>query len=338
MAAEASPVQRWRWVDLLGGEVTRIAGVRRTLLGWAGSITAAVALIVWTIIALLEMESASNLLAFLLMLVIVSIFGVRLVAALYPAGIGGLVDKVVGTDSGSDSLEPEVLIDFIRLNVSPLRSLVLKGALADLFLVGVLALVGAVVPPASGGPQGLIWVLAILRLIVFMIVVAFTLLVLSPSRLKVLTDAIKGVKEARAALEKNPRLLALYLKFVALERVGSIAWNSLYYGLQVLAAVLLVTAFGGASFNVIRLMLLAFVASLLSAIVWELWKTAHVASVQIDYFDGLRMDILLKEIPTDFEREYEDTRIELQKELAEPFKLPQSYWSDSTEPANSNGP
>ena len=146
------------------------------------------------------------------------------------------------------------------------------------------------------------------------------------------------VKEARAALEKNPRLLALYLKFVALERVGSIAWNSLYYGLQVLAAVVLVTAFGGASFNVIRLMLLAFVASLLSAIVWELWKTAHVASVQIDYFDGLRMDILLKEIPTDFEREYEDTRIELQEELAEPFKLPQSYWSDSTEAANSNGP
>jgi len=312
----------------LGDEIDRNAGARRTVLGWAGSVTAAVALMVWTIVTLLETESASNLIALLLMLLVVGVFGVRMVAALYPGGIGGMVDKVVGVDS-DDDLEPEVLIDFIRLNVTPIRGLILKSTGADLLLIGVLVLVGVVVTPSLGGTQGLIWALVVLRLVVVMSVVAFTLLLLTPSRLKVLTDAVKGVTEVREAIEKNPRLLALYLKFVTLERVGSIAWNSLYYGLQVLAAILLVTVFGGASFNVVRLMLLAFVVSLLSAMVWELWKTSHVGSVQIDYLAGLRTDLLLNAIPEDFERAYKNTLKELQEELAEPFQLPESFWTNS---------
>src|SRR5437870_4889127 len=97
---------RWRWVDFLGGEISRTAGARKTLIGWAGSITAAIALIVWTIVTLLETESTSNFVALSLMLVVAGIFGVRMVAALYPGGIGGLVDKVVGVDA-DDDLEPE---------------------------------------------------------------------------------------------------------------------------------------------------------------------------------------------------------------------------------------
>lgn len=323
-----SPDVRWRWVEFLGNEIDRAGRGRRTLLGWAGSITAAVAIILWTIIALLETEIDSDLAAVLLMLVVVSAFGIRMVAALYPGGIGGLVDKVVGVDSGGD-LEPEVLIDFISLNIQPLRSEVLKRTAADLVLVMVLVIVGVLAQTSIGEPSAIVWMLVALRLVVVSLVLAFALLFLTPAKLKVLTAPMKAFKEAREAIEKNPRLLVLYLKLVALERVGSIAWNSLYYGLQVLAAIVLVATLGGTTFDVLRLMLLAFVASLLVAIVWELWKTSRTGSVQIDYLDDLRNDILLGSLPQGFEQAYQERQKELQQELAEPFQIPESYWADS---------
>src|SRR2546428_11837102 len=44
--------ERWQWIQFLGRDLTGCANGRRILIGWAGSATVAVAIVLWSLLTL----------------------------------------------------------------------------------------------------------------------------------------------------------------------------------------------------------------------------------------------------------------------------------------------
>ncbi len=316
--------ERWHWIEFLGREIRSGANGRRTLLGWAGSATVAVALASWTLLGLMELVPANPVQFTVLGLAFAGFLVARAVSALYPGGIGGLVDEVLGAETDADvGIGP--LVDFIFVNLPLVRSRVLTLALADTFPTILLVILAFSTIPLPAGAIALLWILIGLRLVVFAFYASFMLLFFSEPTL--VRSAAERAERVANLLENNPRIAKIVLKFLFLERLGSVSTNLLYYGGQFVMAAWIVGSLAGSTFVAARLILLGSVIAILSAIVWELWKRAKESVVLLSHMGDLRDDVLLGEIaPETIGEEYLETLKEIRVDLAAPFILPDSVW------------
>jgi hypothetical protein len=294
------------------------------LLGWAGSATVAIAIASWTLLGLFEDVPTNAVPVTILVLAFACFLVARAVSALYPGGFGGLVDEILGAENDADiGMGP--LVDFIFTNLSLARSRVLTLALADAFptiLLVMAAISGIPLPPAA---LTLLVVLIVLRLALFAFYVLFMLLFLSKPTL--LRSAAEQAERVANLLERNRQFARIVLKFLFLERLGSVSANSLYYGGQFAIAAWTVTTLAASTFVAARLILVGSLIAVLSAIVYEIWKRAGESTIQLSHLGGLRDELLLAEIASDkVGEEYLETLKNIRVDLAAPYVIPDSAW------------
>src|SRR5256712_77184 len=139
---------KWQWIDFLGRDITAGTSGRRVLLGWIGSASVAVAIVLWSLLTLLEQVPSSSVGVSLLGLALTGFLAARAVTALYPGGFAGLVDEILGIESDADiGLSP--LVDFMFANLALVRSRLFMLALADLIPILLLAIVAAILSRVS---------------------------------------------------------------------------------------------------------------------------------------------------------------------------------------------
>jgi hypothetical protein len=319
-----SPDEKWEWIDFLGRDLASAANERRVLIGWAGSATVAVAIVSWSLLTLLESTPSSSIGITAFGLALSGFLVARAVAAVYPGGFGGLVDEIIGTGPGGD-LELSPLVDFIFANLALVRSRVVLLSLVDLFPILLLIFIAATPSSLPGGAPALVQLLILVRLLIFLFYLAFMLVFLSKPLL--VRSSAERTDRAINLLEQNPQVARIVLKFVILERLGSVSTNLLYYGVQLVIAAWIVTAFAGSVFLMAQLLLLASVASVLVVIVWELWKRAKELAIRMSFIGDLQHEILTGKLKEDdLPKEYAETFKDIRTELAAPYVIPDSVW------------
>ncbi len=316
--------EKWHWIGFFSQYLTASGSARRALLGWAGSASVAVAIALWSSLTLLELVPTSLVGTTLLGLALAGFLAAKTVSALYPGGFGGLVDEIVGAGPNAEiGLTP--VVDFIFANLDRVRMRVLGLAFVDLVPILLLVIIafGPVVLPV--GTLSLLWILVIVRLLVFALYLGFMLFFLSkPS---VLRFSAEWTDRAIGIMEENPRLARIVLKFVFLERLGSATANLVYHGSQILIAAGILTAVTGSIFFAARLLLLFSGISLLVAIVWGLWEKAGEFALERSYILELQTRILAGQVePNQVPTEYKELLKRIRVDRALPYVIPDSVW------------
>jgi len=315
---------KWQWIDFLGRDITAGTSGRRVLLGWIGSASVAVAIVLWSLLTLLEQLPSSSVGVSLLGLALTGFLAARAVTALYPGGFAGLVDEILGIESDADiGLSP--LVDFMFANLALVRSRLFMLALADLIPILLLALIAASPAVLPGGALSVIQLLVLVRLVIFLFYLFIMIFFFSKPLL--VRSSAQRTDQVMNLVERNPRLARIVLKFAILERFGSVSINMLFYGVQLLLAAWIVTTLAGSVFLTARLLLLATVAAILSRVSWELWGRTKDLALQISFIADLQRDLLGDQVKVEeMAREYEETLKDIRVDLAAPYVIPASVW------------
>ena len=297
------------------------------MVGVVGSGLVAIAILLWAVV---ETALGSGLgtdwtlffaLAFLAFIVVSSF------AALYPGGFSGLAERFRGFVTPSDFEEFPfiVAVDFLRTNHARLRNRVVKLATLELSPVVLLIalLLGDSKIPASAKTLAL--ALASLRVTVYAFLVAAALVVLTPQVIRILWDRFVGYEKL---VETNPRLLKLIIKIAHVEELVSAGIRALYYGLQIVAAFLLVILVGPTNPDAVRLLFLTVAIALSTGFVWAVWRTSSDPSFIVQEYLALRDDIVRGVVTgAAVAKAYDGSWKNIEESLKEPFEIPETPWA-----------